>query len=91
MNIIEQIRALPDDCELGVCRTVLGVDSWLGIDLTVVELKALAESHERLLAAANDVVGIVAFGVNESIGDEAETLAAEFVEAIKQAEKLTKQ
>lgn len=78
MNICEQIKALPD-------RYVLG--QWDGTkfvpassELDAFSLKALAESHERLLAVLKDALP----GLPETYGDE----SIEAMNAIEEAEKL---
>lgn len=76
MNIIEQIKALPENGIVlpdGMAANVIKSD----------DLKALAESHERLLEAANNVL-------RDETEDGWRTQMRDLKAAIEQAEKLTK-
>ena len=78
MNIIEQIKAVPLENDASPV--------WYSIDdygiCKVADLKALAESHERLLVVAKEVVKRK---IDGEYGDPKPELSA----AIEQAEKLT--
>ena len=58
MNIIEQIKALPEKCAIEAGRTVTeGQLQYLEhVTLFTSDLKALAESHEQLLSAVKNKV-----------------------------------
>lgn len=81
MNIIEQIKALPDDAALvPAFRTRVSAEL-ASAYYPVKDFKALAESHERLLEEAK-----VAIKDLDRLGGRCNPL----LRAIEQAEKLTK-
>jgi len=56
MNIIEQIKALPDGRVLEIDEIRVPYEcNHVPVDFSIADLKALAESHERLLKAAKEM------------------------------------
>lgn len=87
MSIIEQIKAMPDDAKFFVAHDLgawgKGVQGY-GNTSTVRDLKALAESHERLLQL------LKTRGNDDTTAEEGVIWTANVKAAITEAEALSK-